>query len=245
MDCSSTAPLENDSSLNGSLDTQRGWRAALSLLGGSIICQARSRRRAMWCFTILRLAVPFTSSIHARVLFDAIVLTGREYGNIGRTAHAFSTPRHFLSPSRTSASPMLVVRILSFSTRERERRSLYFRLPLESDHRPTTERKPRAIHALFIERWRPFEYENITDWNNNPRISNNSWDFFFHARESRNASPSTIERRSFFPFRGFHTVVELWDIGVLDCFMRRMMRRGDCKIVIRSLRRKRILWGYL
>lgn len=211
MDCSSTAPLENDSSLNGSLDTQRGWRAALSLLGGSIICQARSRRRAMWCFTILRLAVPFTSSIHARVLFDAIVLTGREYGNIGRTAHAFSTPRHFLSPSRTSASPMLVVRILSFSTRERERRSLYFRLPLESDHRPTTERKPRAIHALFIERWRPFEYENITDWNNNPRISNNSWDFFF-TRGNRGTPPP---QRSSVDL-SFRSVVSmrLWNCGI-------------------------------
>lgn len=138
MDCSSTAPLENDSSLNGSLDTQRGWRAALSLLGGSIICQARSRRRAMWCFTILRLAVPFTSSIHARVLFDAIVLTGREYGNIGRTAHAFSTPRHFLSPSRTSASPMLVVRILSFSTREREREKVSV-LPLATRVGPSPD----------------------------------------------------------------------------------------------------------
>lgn len=146
MDCSSTAPLENDSSLNGSLDTQRGWRAALSLLGGSIICQARSRRRAMWCFTILRLAVPFTSSIHARVLFDAIVLTGREYGNIGRTAHAFSTPRHFLSPSRTSASPMLVVRILSFSTREREREGLCTSACHSSR---TIARRRRGSHERF------------------------------------------------------------------------------------------------
>lgn len=28
-------------------------------------------------------------------------------------------------------------------------------------------------------------------------------------------------------------------MGVLDCFMRKMMQRGDCKIVIRSLRERK------
>lgn len=105
------------------------------------------------------LAIPFTSSIH--VLFDTIVLTGREHGNIGRTAHAFSTPRHFLSPASPSAGRP--DSLLSYEEKEREREGL---LPLATRVGPwSDDREEATVYSssmdVSIAPWRPFEYENI------------------------------------------------------------------------------------
>lgn len=114
------------------------------------------------------------------------------------------------------------------------------------------------VYSSSIERW-TFPLRHGAHWNMKisasrieittgarPAISNNSWDFFF-TRENRGTPPpcscfSLNDRASIVSVPWFPcgcATVGL-RMGVLDCFMRKMMqRRGDCKIVIRSLRERK------
>lgn len=170
VEWTSPAPLENDSSLNESLDTHSRARSSSLVTGGSIIRQARSlwRNVLQYC-----LAIPFTSSIHAFSLTRLFWLAVNT-GTLDEPPTPFPLLAIFSPLLEPLRPPWWSSGFSPFLRGARERST-------SACHSSRTVEEAAGDGLFIVDRtmdvsiapWRPLEYENIrvTNWNNDWRSS--------------------------------------------------------------------------